>query len=232
MRTFVGTALTAGVLFLLLGRLPFAAETDALVVDTERNDLRIPGVIQRNPKRPIHSDWGRKSTAFVGVKGGSETEDFIVVMDVGREAIYRAALNDLGWKTGRTYNWYQTFLRRGFDKKTDPTDYMTGDPILCILEFESGGETVRVPLEDVIRARIEVEDRWVEVPYTPHFVFTGAGEENGIDSGCLVCPSDCVGGVMTDNSVPVMTEAQEFLIDWEMLPAAGEPVTVILRSIR
>jgi len=207
-----------------------AAET--MVIDTERNAIRIEGVIQKNPKRPIHGDWGKKSTAFVGVRGGSETEDFIVVMDVTRADIYKAALNDLGWQTGRTYDWHQTFFRRGFDKKTDPTDFMTGDPLLCILEFEKDGCRVRIPLEEAIRARIEVDDTWVEVPYTPHFVFTGAGEVNGIDSGCLVCPSDCVGGVMTDNSVPVMTEAQEFRVDWEKPPAPDEPVTVILRSIR
>jgi hypothetical protein len=109
---------------------------------------------------------------------------------------------------------------------------MTGDPLLCVLEFERDGKTVRIPLEDAVRCRIEIDRTWVEVPYTPHFVFTGAGEENGIDSGCLVCPSDCVGAVMTDNSVPVQTEAQQFLIDWNKLPPSGSPVTVLLRSIR
>jgi hypothetical protein len=109
---------------------------------------------------------------------------------------------------------------------------MTGDPILCALEFERDGETVRIALEEAIRARVKVGEAWVEVPYTPHFVFTGAGEENAIDSGCLFCPSDCVGALFTDNSGPVQTEYQEFLMDWSKLPPAGERLTVILRSIR
>lgn len=229
-RRFLSAVAFVAVLMILVPGVSRAAET--LTVDRQRNELRIQGVIQKNPGRPIHGDWGKKSTAFVGVRGGSETEDFIVVMDVERAAIYDAALNELGWQTGRTYDWHQTFFRRGFDKGTDPTDFMTGDPLLCILEFDRDGRRVRIPLEEAIQARIEVDGTWVEVPYTPHFVFTGAGEKNGIDSGCLVCPSDCVGGVMTDNSVPVMTEVQQFLVDWDKLPAPGEPVMVILRSIR
>ncbi len=217
---------------LMISTLASAANPRALVIETDRNELRIEGVVQKNPKRPIHSDWGKKSTAFIGVREGSETKDFVIVLDADRKAIYDAARLQLGWQGGRTYNWYQTFTRRGLNRRTKMTDYMTGDPLLCILEFDRGEQTVRVPLENVIRSRIEIDDTWVEVPYTPHFVFTGAGEKNGIDSGCLVCPSDCVGGIMTDNSVPVMTENREYLVDWEQLPPPGTSVTVILRSIR
>ncbi len=224
----------SGFLLAILTSLALAqgANPSTLVIDSDRNEMRIEGVVQKNPKRPIHSDWGKKSTAFVGVREGSETKDFVIVLDADREAIYEAARLQLGWQGGRTYNWYQTFTRRGLNRRTKMTDYMTGDPLLCILEFDRGEQTVRVPLEDVIRSRIEIDDTWVEVPYTPHFVFTGAGEKNDIDSGCLVCPSDCVGGIMTDNSVPVMTENREYLVDWEQLPPPGESVTVILRSIR
>lgn len=208
-----------------------AAGEEAIVVDTGRNELRLQGALQKDPNRAVHGKWAKKSTAFVGVRGGSEDEDFIVLMDIDRAEIYAAA-KTLGWKTGRTYDWRHTLTRRGFSKRTKLTDYMTGDPLLCSLEFEKNGETRRLPLEDVIRCRIDIDGVWVEVPYTPHWVFTGAGEENGINSGCVVCPSDCVGGLMTDNSVPVQTEAQQFLIDWDKLPDPGSPVTVLLRSIR
>jgi hypothetical protein len=209
-----------------------ADAAEPLVVDTDRGELRLTGRIQQNLKRPVHGRWAKKSTAFVGVRGGSEEKDFVVLLDANRGDIYRAALDQLGWKTGRRYNWYQTFTRRGISRRTKIEDYMTGDPILCALEFERDGERIRMPLEDAIRSRIQVDGAWVEVPYTPHFVFTGAGEENSINSGCLVCPSDCVGALMTDNAMPVQTEVQEFLIDWDKLPEAGAPVTVILRSFR
>lgn len=207
-----------------------AAET--LTVDAERNELRLAAHVQRNDDRPTHSQWGKKSTGFVGVRGGDVEVDFVILAEADRAEIYRAAVEKLGWKTGRRFSWLQTYSRRGLSRRTKVGDYMTGDPLLCALEFERDGRTERIPLEDAIRARTSIEGAWVEVPYTPHFVFTGAGEENGIESGCLVCPSDCVGGLMTDNSLPVQTEAQEFLVNWSKLPSPGAAVTVILRSIR
>jgi hypothetical protein len=225
----VGTML-ALVVALLAG--VAAAAEESLVADAVRGELRLSGVIQKNTDRPVHGRWAKKSTAFVGVRGGSEEKDFIVLLDADRTDIYRAALDELGWRTGRRFTWMQTFTRRGFSKRTKPEHFMTGDPILCALEFERDGGRVRMPIEDTIRSRIRIDGAWVEVPYTPHFVFTGAGEENEIRSGCLLCPSACVGGVMTDNAMPVQTEVQEFLVDWEKLPEPGAPVTVILRSIR
>lgn len=211
---------------------PPAEKAENIRIDRQRGELHLRGVIQRNPKRPTHSRWSKKSTGFVGVKGGDVEKDFMVVLFGARAEIYRAARDDLGWETGRRHTWKEAKRLRGLTEKTRLEDYMTGDPMLCILEFESGGKTVRVALQDVIRCRIKVGREWIEVPYTPHFVFTGAGEENKIDSGCVFCPSDCVGAIFTDNSMPVQTETQEFLINWDRLPTAGSGVTVILRSIR
>jgi len=229
-----------------LGLLTLAAESPAvqatssdaapgstpLIIDRRRGELRLAGVVQRNRGRPAHEAWARKSTAFIGVKGGSEERDFVILLAASRADIYRAAREELGWRTGRRYTWPQAMTRRGLSPRTQPEDFMTGDPILCAIEFEREGERVRLPLEDVIRARRRVDGPWVESPYTPHWVFTGAGEENALPSGCVACPSDCVGGIITDNAGPVQTELQEFLMDWAKLPPPGSPVTVILRSIR
>lgn len=219
--------------FFVLFALGAGAEENAkLQIDKERNEIRVAGVVQKTPGKAAHDRWGKKSTAFVGVKGGSETKDFIVVMDADRPAIYKAAKDELGWQTGRRYGFIRGKLRSGLNSRTKPEDYMTGDPVLCALEFTKNGEKHRIALEDVIRCRIEVDKKWVEKPFTPHFVFTGAGEENGIDSGCVYCPSDCVGALFTDNSVPVLTELHEYWVDWSKLPPPDSPVTVIMRSIR
>lgn len=201
-------------------------------IDASRSELRIPAVVQKNPKRPAHSKWGKKSTAFFGVRGGSETKDFIFVADADRAEIYRVAKTDLGWNTGNVLAWHQTLTRRGLSTGTKMGDFLTGDPVLVSVEFERDGQKVTVPLQDVIRSRVRVKKKWVEVPYTPHFVFTGAGEENDIQSGCVVCPSDCVGALITDNSMPVQTESEQYLVDWSKLPAPGKTVTIVLRSFR
>ncbi|MGB5157756.1 hypothetical protein [Desulfobacterium sp. N47] len=68
-------------------------------------------------------------------------------------------------------------------------------------------------------------------PYTPHFVYHGSGEALNFPSGCIVCPSDCNGGIITDNVMPLKTTVNYYKVNWDRMPPVGSKVEVVIKSI-
>ena len=85
-------------------------------------------------------------------------------------------------------------------------------------------------LEALIEEKIVVEGKEVVKPYTPHFVYHGTAEAISYGSGCIVCPSGCYGGIIADNSLPVLTTTSYFRVNWDRMPPAGSKVEVVLKS--
>jgi len=50
-------------------------------------------------------------------------------------------------------------------------------------------------------------------------------------SGCIVCPSGCYGGIIADNSVPLLTTSSYFRFNWGKMPAPGSKVKLVLKSV-
>ena len=50
-------------------------------------------------------------------------------------------------------------------------------------------------------------------------------------SGCIVCPSDCNGGIITDNVLPLKTTVNYYKVNWDRMPPVGSKVEVVLKSI-
>lgn len=201
-----------------------------MVVDNGSKELRISATVTKDASKPAVVDWGRRFQAFFGSKGGKMEKFFVFTTDVSRSEVDKA-LRGLGVRSKRQIPFSEVKKRMGLKPTTTKDDYLDGDPIVVTVRWENGGNIVESALEDLIDEKIIVGDAEVIKPYTPHFVYHGSGESYNFPSGCIVCPSDCNGGIITDNVLPLKTTVNYYKVNWDRMPAVGSTVEVALKSI-
>lgn len=225
------------VLFLIIAAEPADAskksvikgKTDTMIVDKENSELVITSTVAKDCTKAAVCDWGSRGQAFFGIKGGKAEPFFIFTTDVNRTEIDNA-LKSLGIKARRQLQNKSETLRTGLKATTVKEDYLDGDPIMIVIRYSKGKETIEVALEDLIEEKITVDGKEVIKPYTPHFVYHGSAEVLQYASGCVVCPSGCYGGIIADNSVPLLTTTSKFRVNWDKMPAPGAKAAVVLKS--
>lgn len=203
---------------------------DLMVVDKNARELRISATVTKDVSKPSVADWGRRFQAFFGVWGGKMEGYFVFTTGVSRTEIDKA-IRELGVTSRRQLPMEEVDKRKGLKPTTTREDYLDGDPVIVTVRFVKDGKLVEGAMEDFIREKIIVEGKEVEKPYTPHFVYHGTGEAINFPSGCIVCPSDCNGGIITDNVLPLKTTENYYLIDWDRMPPVDSKVEVVLKSI-
>jgi hypothetical protein len=203
---------------------------DRMVVDLENRELRISSTVKKDSSQPSVADWGRRFQAFFGTKGGKMEPFFVFTTDVSRTDIDKA-IQQLGIKSRRQIPMEEVEKRRGLKPTTTRNDYLEGDPIIVTVRFEKDGKIRETALEDLIDEKIIVEGSDVIKPYTPHFVYHGTGEAIHFLSGCIVCPSDCNGGIITDNALPLKHTVNYYKVNWDRMPVVGSKAEVVLKSI-
>lgn len=211
-------------------RIVKGASKDTMIVDCFHKELRISATVTKDVTKPSVADWGRRFQAFFGSQGGKMENFFIFTTDVSRVEIDKG-IRELGIKHRRQIPMEEVEARRGLKPTTKKDDYLDGDPVIVTIRFEKSGSVVESALEDFIMEKIEVEGHEVIKPYTPHFIYHGTGEAINFPSGCIVCPSDCNGGIITDNVLPLKTTVNYYKVDWDRMPAVGSRVEVALKSI-
>jgi hypothetical protein len=205
-------------------------QTDRMIIDDEMKELRISVTVTKDPSQPSVADWGRRFQAFFGAKGGKMEPFFVFTTDVSRAEIDKA-LRDLGVRSRRQIPMSEVQQRTGLKSTTTRDDYLDGDPMIVTVRFVKGSDIVEGALEDFIDEKIIVEGKEVVKPYTPHFVYHGTAEAINFPSGCIVCPSDCNGGIITDNVLPLKTTVNYYKVNWDRMPPVGSKVEVALKSI-
>jgi hypothetical protein len=203
---------------------------DVMVVDEDNKELRISATVTKDASKPAVIDWGRRFQAFFGTKGGKMEPYFVFTTEVSRADVNKA-LQGLGVTSRRQIPMEEVAKRTGLKATTTKADYLDGDPIIVTVRFEKGGKIVETALEDLIDEKIIVGDAEVIKPYTPHFVYHGTAEAINFPSGCIVCPSDCNGGIITDNVLPLKTTVNYYKVNWDRMPAVGSKAEVVLKSI-
>ena len=203
---------------------------DSMIIDTENKELRISATVTKDSSKPAVADWGRRFQAFFGVKGGKMEPFFVFTTDVPRSDINKA-LQDMGVKSRRQIPMDEVKARTGLKPTTTIADYLQGDPIIVTARFKKGSLIVEAALEDLIDEKIFVEGKAVIKPYTPHFVYHGTAEAIHFPSGCVVCPSDCNGGIITDNVLPLKTTVNYYKVNWDRMPEVGSKAEIALKSI-
>ena len=205
-------------------------QTDILTIDAAARELRVTALVVKDCSQPSVCDWGRRFQAFFGVKGGKMEPFFIFTTDVSRTELDKA-IRDLGIKSRRQIPMNEVQQRTGLKTTTQKDDYLDGDPLLVVIRYKKGAENVEVALEDLIEEKVQVGDKEVVKPYTPHFVYHGTAEAINFPSGCVVCPSGCNGGIIADNALPLKTTINFFRFDWSKMPPPGSKVEVVLKSV-
>lgn len=203
---------------------------DVMIIDGNKKQLRISATVTKDASKPAVADWGRRFQAFFGTKGGKMEKYFVFTTDVSRTEVDRA-LRGLGIRSRRQIPFSEVKMRTGLKATTTRDDYLNGDPIVATVRWKKAGNIVESALEDLIDEKIIVEGAEVIKPYTPHFVYHGSGESFNFPSGCIVCPSDCNGGIITDNVLPLKTTVNYYKVNWDRMPAVGSKVEVVLKSI-
>jgi hypothetical protein len=203
---------------------------DNMIIDKENKELRISATVTKDSSKPAVADWGRRFQAFFGAKGGKMEAYFVFTTDISRTDVDKA-LQELGVKSRRQIPMEEVKARTGLKAATTSDDYLQGDPVIVTVRFKKGSLIVEAALEDLIDEKIIVDGKDVVKPYTPHFIYHGTGEAIAFPSGCIVCPSDCNGGIITDNVLPLKTTANYYKVNWDRMPEVGSKVEVVLKSI-
>ncbi len=203
---------------------------DVMVVDHDNRELRISATVTKDASKPSVVDWGRRFEAFFGTKGGKMEPYFVFTTEVSRVEVNKA-LQGLGVTSRRQIPMEEVEKRTGLKPTTTKADYLDGDPIIVTVRFEKDGKIVEAALEDLIEEKIMVDGAEVIKPYTPHFIYHGTAETINFPSGCIVCPSDCNGGIITDNVLPLKTTVNYYKVNWNRMPAVGSKAEVVLKSI-
>jgi hypothetical protein len=204
--------------------------SDRMIIDNELKEVRISATVTKDASQPSVADWGRRFQAFFGAKGGKMEPYFVFTTDVSRVEIDKA-IRELGVRSRRQIPMSEVAQRTGLKASTVREDYLDGDPMICTIRFQKGKEIVEAALEDFIDEKIMVDGKEVFKPYTPHFIYHGTAEAINFLSGCIVCPSDCNGGIITDNVLPLKTTVNYYKVNWNRMPPVGSKVEVVLKSI-
>jgi len=204
--------------------------TDRMIIDKLNRELRISSTVTKDSSKPSVADWGRRFQAFFGSEGGKMEKFFVFTTDVPRSEIDKA-LQEIGVRSRRQIRMEDVKKHTGLKPTTKREDYLEGDPVIVTIRFKKGANIVEAALEDFIDEKIIVEGSDVIKPYTPHFVYHGTGESIHFASGCIVCPSDCNGGIITDNVLPLKTTVNYYKVNWDRMPPVGSKAEVVLKSI-
>jgi hypothetical protein len=203
---------------------------DLMIIDKTNRELRISATVTKDVTKPSVADWGRRFQAFFGVWGGKMEGFFVFTTGVSRVGIDRA-LHEIGIRSRRQIPMDEVEQRRGLKATTTIADYLDGDPVICTIRFKKDDKIVEGAMEDFIMEKIVVDGAEVIKPYTPHFIYHGTGEAINFPSGCVVCPSDCNGGIITDNVLPLKTTVNYYKVNWDLMPPVDAKVEVVLKSI-
>jgi hypothetical protein len=201
-----------------------------LIVDFGNKEIRFSAKVTRDDSKTTIADWGERAIAWIGTKGGKWDDYFIFTSDVPRPEIDKG-IQEIGIKFRRQISRLKKDEHTGLKPSTTVNDYLDGDPMTVTIRFEKAGAIVEAAFEDFIQEKIIVEKKEVIKPYTPHFVYHGTAEMEKYESGCIVCPSDCPGGLITDNTFPLLTMLSLYKVNWDRMPPVGSRVEVALKSI-
>ncbi len=207
-----------------------------VVADLDRSEVILSAVVQFPEGKPCINEFGQRIQAFAGCEkaaGGDAkmARFFVFLVDVPTEQVFDALMK-LGCRPTLHYSIQEGRKRSGLTTETRPEDYLQGDPVVLSVFWQNErGEWVERPYEYFVTEAITVDNKEIEKPWTPHFVFHGSGAIHSSGTGCIACPCDCPGGIIADNRFPVYDPKPKVRFDMAKAPPVGTQVYVRIRVI-
>jgi hypothetical protein len=201
----------------------------------ERGEVLVHGKLVRPASGPCLDGWGQRNVAFLGcaqtaAAPAKYAEQFVFLIDSKTEEVHDA-LVAVGGTNSVHYAGADAKKRAGLRPDTKPDDYLQGDPVLIAISWKDGEKWRELSYDAFAMEKVAVEGGEVVKPWTPHFVFHGSGAIHATGTGCLACPNDCPGGIITDNRNPIADPKPVLKFDWTRAPAPGTEIYVRFRLI-
>lgn len=211
-------------------------QAGSIVVDTTKGEVILSAKVQFPEDKPCINDFGQRVQAFAGcatAAGGDAKMAgyFVFLVDVNTEAVFDGLVK-LGCRPRVHYSIQEGRRRSGLKPETKPDDYLQGDPVvLSVFWKNDAGKWIEKAYQDFATELVELGDRKIEKPWTPHFVFHGSGAIHKSGTGCIACPCDCPGGIIADNRFPIYDPKPSVRFDMAKAPPPGTQVYVRIRPI-
>lgn len=207
-----------------------------VIIDTTKGEVILSAIVQFPEDKPCINQFGQRVQAFVGcatAAGGDAKMAgyFVFLVDVETESVFEGLVK-LGCRPRVHYSIQEGRRRSGLTAETTPDDYLQGDPVVLSVFWKTEeGRWVEKAYQDFATELVEVGERQVEKPWTPHFVFHGSGAIHKSGTGCIACPCDCPGGIIADNRFPVYDPKPTVRFEMSKAPPPGTQVYVRIRPI-
>jgi hypothetical protein len=211
-------------------------QTGTIVVDSTKGEVILSAKVQFPEDKPCINEFGQRVQAFAGcatAAGGDAKMAgyFVFLVDVDTETVFDG-LFKLGCRPRVHYSIQEGRQRSGLRPDTKLDDYLQGDPVVLSVFWKAdSGKWVEKPYQDFATELVELGDRKIEKPWTPHFVFHGSGAIYKSGTGCIACPCDCPGGIIADNRFPIYDPKPSVRFDMSKAPPPGTQVYVRIRPI-
>ncbi|MCA9247489.1 MAG: hypothetical protein KDA42_10250 [Planctomycetales bacterium] len=207
-----------------------------IVVDRTKGEVILSAKVQFPAGKPCINEFGQRVQAFAGcatAAGGDAKMAgyFVFLVDVETETVFDGLI-ELGCRPRVHYSIQDGRQRSGLKPETTTKDYLQGDPVVLSVFWKTeAGAWVEKAYQDFATERVQVGERQIEKPWTPHFVFHGSGAIHKSGTGCIACPCDCPGGIIADNRFPVYDPKPTVRFDMSQVPQPGTQVYVRIRPI-
>lgn len=208
----------------------------SVIVDADKGELILSAKVQLPEDKPCIDAFGERVQAFAGcatAAGGDAkmAAYFVFLVDVPTEAVFDGLMS-LGARPTVHYSIQEGRKRSGLNAETVPENYLQGDPVvLSVFWKDTKGEWTERPYEYFVTEQVTVNDKTLQKPWTPHFVFHGSGAIHKSGTGCIACPCDCPGGIIADNRFPIYDPKPVVKFDTSKAPPAGTQVYVKIRPV-
>jgi hypothetical protein len=205
-------------------------DTATIIVCPEKGEVLIGCRIQKDQDCEAISEFSRRTQGWSGCSEGINKPHFVIITDVPQKKCDEK-IREAGAEAFRQFN-VQNAVKKLKSGKVTEENYLDGTPVLVSIRYIDNGQVKQIPFQKCFREKVTINGSEIIKPFTPHFVYHGSGVLNkDVNYGCLVCQQDCSGGLICNNQGPCCKPVPLMQPDWNVLPAAGTLVTLVIKVI-
>ncbi len=213
-------------------RTAFLKNTTAVAAYPDAGVVVIGCRIYQNEKCAGLFEFSQRTQGWSGCSEGVNNPHFIIRTEASQD-LCNQKLQEAGAKAYRQFPVKDAvkMLKSG---NVSEENFLDGTPVMVSLRWNEGDKLIEVPFEKCFQEKTVLGNgKEILKPFTPHFVYHGAGLLNkDTNYGCLVCQQDCSGGLICNNQAPCCKPVPKLKPDWNVLPPKGTLVNLIIYILK